>query len=81
MKTGLQNQNLRKNVSPEGGGDRVGTKPIPLKIRQFDILVVDYGVTLQCHVTSWNDVMTSSDVTKITSFAQKDSKIYDAGEA
>ena len=26
---------------------------------------MDYGVTLQCHVTSRNNIMTSSDVTKI----------------
>ena len=42
---------------------------------------MDYGITLQCPVMPRNDVMMSSDVTKITSVAQKDCKIYSAGGA
>ena len=45
------------------------------------ITTMDNGVMLRCHVTSQNDVMTSSDITKITSVAQKDCRIYDAGGA
>ncbi len=45
------------------------------------ITTMDYVVTLQCRVTSQNDVMTSSDVTKITSVARQSCKIYDAGSA
>ena len=43
------------------------------------IIIMDYGVMLRCNVMSRNDVMPSSDIINITSVAQKDCKIYDAG--
>ncbi len=43
------------------------------------MIIMDYGVTLRCHVKSQNDVMLSSDIIKITPVARKDCKIYNAG--
>ena len=45
------------------------------------ITTMDYDVPLLCHVTSRNDIMMSSDVTKTTSVPQQDCKIYDLGGA